>query len=146
MTPPPPLSRRITDLLEPCLEWEGARNTAGYGHQKIKGKFLDVHRVVWANANGPIPEGMLIMHLCDNPPCYRLSHLRLGTTQDNVDDKVSKGRTYRGAAHHSAKLTEDRVLAIREDTRTGAVVAQEYGVSTSLIHQVRRRAIWKHLP
>ena len=50
------------------------------------------HRLMWEEVNGPIPEGMVLLHICDNPPCIRLDHLRLGTQAENVADMVAKGR------------------------------------------------------
>ena len=88
-----------------CLEWTGATNRAkngdgGYGHIKFAGKTVDTHRVAWTLINGPIPPGLNVLHHCDNPPCcetepseaYPEGHLFLGTTADNIADKVSKGR------------------------------------------------------
>lgn len=81
-----------TTLTTPCVEWDGARDDDGYGKVRVEGKVERVHRAVYAADQGPIPEGMVVLHRCDNPPCYRLDHLRLGTHADNVRDKVSKGR------------------------------------------------------
>lgn len=52
-----------------------------------------VHRVAWEAHNAePVPEGMIVMHTCDNPPCCNPSHLRLGTHADNTADMYAKGR------------------------------------------------------
>ena len=53
---------------------------------------LATHRVVWEHHNGPIPEGMIVLHMCDNPPCVEITHLSLGTPKDNSLDMISKGR------------------------------------------------------
>jgi HNH endonuclease len=80
---------------EPCLEWAGARNRKGYGiwPDARSGRTRIVHRRVWEDAHGPVPRGRIVMHTCDNPPCYRLSHLRLGTVAENQRDMVEKGRS-----------------------------------------------------
>ena len=75
-----------------CIEWEGARTTHGYGVTRVAGKNQYVHRLVWIEANGPIPDGMVVMHTCDNPPCHSIEHLRLGTQAENMQDAGSKGR------------------------------------------------------
>lgn len=49
------------------------------------------HRWVWEAVNGPIPEGMVVRHRCDNRPCFRLSHLELGSVADNNDDARKRG-------------------------------------------------------
>ena len=51
------------------------------------------HRKAWAEANGPIPEGLQVLHHCDNPRCYNVEHLFLGTQADNLRDMVAKGRS-----------------------------------------------------
>jgi hypothetical protein len=89
----------------PCIEWTGARVASGYGHRYIKGtgranaRYEYVHRAAWEEANGPIPDGVFVLHRCDNPACYRLDHLFLGTAADNSADMVAKGR-HRGNHGH----------------------------------------------
>ena len=57
------------------------------------GRTNSLHRIAWEAHNAePIPEGMLVMHTCDNPACFNPAHLVLGTDQDNMDDKCRKGR------------------------------------------------------
>ncbi len=78
-----------------CWEWQGARHRNGYGKIGTGGHTGGTslaHRVIWAEANGPIPDGMVIMHACDNPPCVNPSHLVIGTQSDNMHDKIRKGR------------------------------------------------------
>jgi hypothetical protein len=62
----------ITKLETPCREWMGHRNPKGYGRRLVgetKTRKVLLHRWVWEECNGPIPDGLVIMHLCDNPPC-----------------------------------------------------------------------------
>lgn len=75
-----------------CWEWQRARNHRGYGLMYYEGRLQPAHRVAWQLYFGPIPEGMQVLHRCDNPPCVRLLHLRLGTISDNARDRVQKGR------------------------------------------------------
>jgi len=93
----------ITTVLEtPCREWQGLRSKKGYGRVVRAGRHWQLHRYVWTLVNGPLPEGMHVCHRCDNPPCFRLDHLFLGTNRDNVDDKMAKGRAYQGV-HQTLK-------------------------------------------
>lgn len=107
--------------LGPCSVWTGGVSRAGYGRLVVsrggKKRFLIVSRVVWELANGPIPDGLHVLHHCDNPPCVRLSHLWLGTDGDNMRDCAAKGRTS-GQAHpetaargerHGSRTKPDRV-------------------------------------
>jgi hypothetical protein len=82
--------------MTPCREYAGYRDKRGYGRrsgraERIYGTAL-VHRQVWILANGPIEPGLVVMHLCDNPACYRLDHLAVGTQKDNLHDMWRKGR------------------------------------------------------
>ena len=76
----------------PCREYPGYRNHAGYGIIRRRGKTYRLHRYIWSLVNGPIPDGVVIMHRCDNPPCFRLDHLTDGTQLDNIADRDAKGR------------------------------------------------------
>lgn len=85
----------------PCKLWTGKPGADGYGRTTrtvngIKTAWL-VHRLVWVEANGPIPEGVFVCHHCDNRACYEVTHLFLGTHQDNMDDMWVKGRGATGA-------------------------------------------------
>lgn len=75
-----------------CYEWTGCLDRKGYGRIKKNGKTQFAHRIAWERVNGTIPEGMLVLHSCDNPPCCNVNHLRLGTHQDNTNDMMDRGR------------------------------------------------------
>ena len=85
-------ARKVTALATPCVEWAGARSPDGYGHKRIGGKVSVVSRLAWEETHGPIPPGLLVLHHCDNPPCYRVDHRFLGTDADNMADQIAKGR------------------------------------------------------
>ncbi len=76
-----------------CLIYTGYKNRPeGYGRLRLRRKSMLTHRIVWSTLYGPIPPGMSVMHTCDNPPCVRPAHLRLGTHAANMQDMVAKGR------------------------------------------------------
>ena len=82
-----------------CWEWMGARTTAQYGEISRNYEIHLTHRISWKLFNGPIPDGMHILHHCDNPPCWNPEHLFLGDNQANTDDKIAKGRMRHGHSY-----------------------------------------------
>jgi len=141
-------SRSIYNESTGCREWSLRRNATGYGQAKHRGRNYMAHRLAWAMVHGPIPEGMIVCHQCDNPSCVNVKHLFLGTTQDNVDDKMHKGRhvVTRGSKSHHARLTEAHVAQILEDKRRQREVAAEYGVTQSTIAFIKSGKTWMHVP
>lgn len=132
-----------------CLIWVGKRRQDGYGEIEHEGRIWKVHRLMWVAAFGDIPDGIEVCHKCDNPSCARIDHLFLGTHTENMRDMTSKGRgvlpAARGEKHGASKLTEAEVLAIFKDCRPQSVIAESYGVAPSLISQIKRRKVWKHV-
>ena len=96
--------RRFWDRVcigDACWEWHGGvRNAQGYGGFNWNGKKQMAHRVAWQLWVGPIPEGMSVLHRCDNRLCVRPDHLFLGTHLDNMRDAVAKQRTRRFRITH----------------------------------------------
>lgn len=84
--------RTIPEPNSGCLLWEGAVSRYGYGHVRRGGKDIVLHRLVWEEANGSIPDGLHVLHRCDVPSCVNINHLFLGTRFDNMQDIVAKGR------------------------------------------------------
>ena len=139
-----------------CWEWIGRRNKKGYGLATNSGRLLcsgnvvKAHRLSWFIHNGPIPEGMLVLHRCDNPPCVRPDHLFLGTHQDNLLDSMSKGRRMpnKGELNGRSKLCTDDIPAIRELINSGISrreISRKYGVNESTIRRIARNRGWTHV-
>lgn len=134
-----------------CWLWTGYINPKGYG--EFTRRHIRVHRFSWELANGPIPEGLNVLHHCDNPPCVRPDHLFLGTQNDNVQDMVTKGRNrpgrLLGEAATNHKLTNGDVINIRVLLKSGAKsvisLAKEFGVNRCTIYSIKNGRTWKHL-
>jgi hypothetical protein len=80
--------------VDDCIEWDKRRNRKGYGERRVNGVHWYAHRYAWFEVNGPIPEGMHVLHTCDNPACVNIKHLWLGTNLDNMKDRDSKKRQW----------------------------------------------------
>lgn len=128
-----------------CWEWAGVRSDRGYGKLGSPGgKQIRAHRWVWELLFGPIPDGMNVLHRCDNPPCCRPDHLFLGSHLDNAQDRDRKGRDRHitGENHPRARLSQLQAIEIRGKYSLGTYrqsdLALEYGVTqTTISHIVR---------
>lgn len=121
-----------------------ARQTKGYAfsNSRAYGKQC-LHRYMYEQANGMIPAGLLLRHICDNPGCINPNHLVLGTHQENMNDKTNRGRT----SKTSGKRTRpDWVLEIyRDRTRTAKELSMKYGLSIDQIYAIWSGRAWKNL-
>jgi hypothetical protein len=159
-----------------CWNWTGTVNPkTGYGEisggERGSGREI-ASRLSWQLHYGPIPDGLCVLHHCDNRLCVNPVHLFLGTRADNVHDMIQKGRNAdhvrpgyhpkgdrngarvhpermsRGERHHSAKLTEARVRAIRAAYAGGvcqAILSREYGVTPTCVYNIVHRKTWRHI-
>ena len=82
-----------------CWEWTGHKSSVGYGLIKVFGRMSSVHRYSYELHKGPIPEGLHILHECDNKVCINPDHLRAGTHAENIEDAVARGLIRKGPAH-----------------------------------------------
>lgn len=141
----PPLQRYEVDHESGCWIWRGCIQSHGYGHIQVNKQRFSAHRYFFLNLRGPVPDGLFLCHKCDNPRCVNPDHIFLGTGKDNANDMVEKGRSKKGESHVFAKLTNEQVKRIFVDTREDWIVAQEHGVSSSLVCQIHRGKIWRHV-
>jgi HNH endonuclease len=131
-----------------CWEWQWGKNRRGYGKVVVHYKNVAAHRLSWTVHRGQIPDGMLVCHRCDNPPCCNPDHLFLGTNADNMRDAYDKGRSVRGERVHTVRLTEAQVLTIAQrikDGETSADLAREFGVAHGTIWFIEKKRSWKYL-
>lgn len=141
-----PLSDRFwqyVDKTDYCWIWKGCLHHTGYGIIRINYQNVQAHRASWELHNGEIPEGLWVLHHCDNPPCVNPEHLFLGTNVDNMRDKLQKGRAMQGTDHCLSKLNPDIVREIRASNDHNSILAQKYQVSRYTIYAVRTSKTWK---
>lgn len=88
-----------------CLEWQGSKNSKGYGNILFEGKMRTLTRVVMHLAHDFDMEDrdLFILHHCDNPKCVRIAHLYIGSAQDNMNDMVKRKRVRKKAEFYAAK-------------------------------------------
>lgn len=133
-----------------CWLWQGTRRGNGYGCVGYNNKLLDAHRLSYELYRGPIRDGMLVCHECDNRLCVNPDHLFLGNYGENYQDAKSKDRHSRGERHGNRKLSDEDVVAIRDAYRARKhgdmpLLAERFGVSVSTIHGIGRGEAWKHI-
>ncbi len=133
-----------------CWFWQGTLNRNGYGvlcHSLA-------HRLSWIFKNGPIPDGMNVLHKCDMPPCVNPQHLFLGTQIDNLADMRNKGRgaipsPMVGESNPNALLTDQKVRRIRRLYSTGRYSQREVALiietTRASVCDVVRRKSWAHV-
>lgn len=133
-----------------CWVWTGNRPSGLYGHFSVNLKSVKAHRWMYEHINGPIPEGLVVRHKCDNPPCVKPSHLQVGTVADNVRDKFERGRgaDRRGEKHPLAKLCAADVLEIRRLADLGHThhsLSLKFNVRRGQIGKIVQRLNWRHI-
>lgn len=139
-------SRVLIREANDCWLWLGCLTAVGYGNLGLPGrKSVGAHRFSWALANGPIPDGLWVLHRCDVRHCVNPSHLFLGTVADNQADMKSKGRAARGSRVPNSKLSPEHVLAIRASDEDLGTLARRFNISKPTICDIRTRRSWAWL-
>jgi hypothetical protein len=133
-----------------CWEWTGLK-LGNYGIISINRRNVGAHRYSYMLHVGEIPDGLWVLHKCDNTMCVNPEHLFLGTHQDNMDDKVAKGRQSRGGwsspgeSNPAAKVDRDTVSRIRKDRERGmnyTMLGQKYGIGKSQAWNICNGKSW----
>jgi len=132
-----------------CWLWVGGQQKSGYGAFRFLNKQCCAHRVSWTLYRGEIPDGLCVLHKCDNRQCVNPDHLFLGTLKDNMQDMARKGRApnpiwARGENNGGGgKLTESNVREIRTAHGLHREIAETFGVSRPLVSAIKRGDVWK---
>jgi hypothetical protein len=133
-----------------CWEWQGAITGHGYGSIRERCISRGCHVIAYRSAVGPVPEGMMVCHTCDNRKCCNPAHLFLGTALDNNRDRENKGRGNPpiGERAPAAKLTAADVGLIRLLLACGAKqrpLARLFGVTQMAVNNIAHHRTWAHV-
>lgn len=134
-----------------CWNWQGNKDNNGYGMFFFNNKTFKAHRFSCELVHGPAPEGKpFVLHACDNPACINPNHLRFGSPQENMDDKVERNRQPKGEKHGIAKLKDEDVIDIKAKLKSYAYgdykkLAKEYNVVLSTIRNIHNGKTWNHI-
>lgn len=126
----------------------------GRGSVRPLGRMVYAHRLAYELGVGPIPDGMHVLHQCDNPRCINPAHLSLGTHSQNMKECSERGRARipnpikRGEQNGAAKLADVEVLSIRRLLSAGRAqrdIAARFGVSQQTIANIKSGKRWGHI-
>ena len=123
------------------------------GHVHIGGPRVDglqerklAHRLAWELANGqPAPDGLVVMHSCDNPRCVNPTHLSVGTQAENIHDSIRKGRynCFGVQKLNAVQVREIRVLWGRGVLQKD--IAARFGIARHTVSGIVHGKSWQHL-
>ena len=133
-----------------CWEWVGARDKRGYGNFSASRKrWVIAPRYSWFLTHGTIPDGLCVLHRCDNPGCVRPDHLFLGTHKDNSADMIAKNRQKRPQKAKNWKLNYEKAELFRRLYTDGTSImdiAKKFGLSRGGVAKVISGERWKRSP
>ena len=134
-----------------CWLWTATTNGIyGVFWDHPNGRNEGAHRMSWILTNGPITEGLSVLHRCDTPLCVNPRHLFLGTTKDNSVDMMNKGRASNAVGEDTSnpKLTNEDVMEIKTLLTKGMVqweIAKRFNVSQTTICFISQGKLWGHI-
>lgn len=151
-----------------CWVWTGSKDIDGYGSLRDGHKIKRAHRVSWEIHNGPIPEGLAVLHKCNNPSCVNPEHLKLGDHTENMQDRKRNGRawhsekwkaklsekmtgrqiTWKAAlAEANRKISREQASTIASRLSNGekvSAIADEFGVHRTSISKIKKGTYFVH--
>lgn len=128
-----------------CWLWQGSYFPTGYGqfnNKMLQKSPTTSHRASWEIHNGRIPDGLMVLHKCDDRRCVNPEHLYLGTNQDNMIDRSKRGRV------HQRRLDEGKVREMRQLRQAGwpwRQLAERYGVAMNAVISATMGTSWAYI-
>ncbi len=130
-----------------CWIWIGSTNPNGYGQLRVtKRKLVLAHRFSYELHKGRIPKRRFVLHKCDNPPCVKPTHLKLGNNSDNMKDASRKGRLTGVRGFCNPQRTETEVRKIRRLYKEGvslSEIARKLKASLTGVFFIAHRRTWR---
>ena len=142
------LSKSKLDHVSGCWNWTAGKNSGGYGIVQFNGSKFSAHRLSYEAFIGPILNGLLACHKCDNVNCVNPDHIFIGTHDDNMRDMAEKGRSTRGEKGSRAAISESDAVKIFEMIKSGAKVKnimREFNVSRNTVKHIKGGGSWNHI-
>lgn len=151
-TKPPANKKEIRWIVDKNGCWiciSHCRDRNGYPQRRLKinGKkrLYYISHLHYEKYKDKIPNGLFVLHKCDNPACINPEHLFLGTQKDNMNDKQQKGRVPHGENHCRSKLTENEVREIINLSLSQYKIAKIFNVGRGVIKGIKENKTWKHI-
>lgn len=139
----------VAETINECWPWVGKLWPNGYGTVMFSGHAIGSHRLAYFFVYGDIPDGLLVLHHCDNRPCCNPFHLYAGNSKQNADDCWGRGRgvqnVFHGIEHGMAKLSDEQVIEIRQSCESHSEISIQYGIGKTQVGRIKRLEQWKHL-
>jgi hypothetical protein len=132
-----------------CYEWTGVRYKTGYGQfwwgKDEKGRYrnMKASRAAWLIYNGPITDGLFVLHKCHNRACVNTNHLYLGTHQKNMKDRDEAGHTSKGSHRYNWKRSTDLISKIMAEVQSGKQlqeVCYTLGIGWQTLYRARAQS------
>ena len=125
-----------------CWLWTGHVSGNGYGKIRCKNVNYATHRAAYECACGPVPEGLFVCHRCDVRSCVNPAHLFLGTHEDNMADRNTKGRHAHGASHPASLIDVPTAVSIFFALGEQRAIARQFGTNQATVWQIKNRKHW----
>jgi hypothetical protein len=139
----------VSDDNNKCWEWMGSQ-IKGYGQKSCSYKSYAAHRIAYYLHYNEWPNGMMVLHICNNKLCCNPHHLKLGTSYENIQDAKKDGLIIPllGENHPSTYITNKQCLEIVDKIKNGvscAKIVKEYNIKNSVVYHIKHGYSWKHL-
>jgi HNH endonuclease len=143
-----PIVKHVKNLGR-CWFWNASK-TDGYGAMGIGRRVVRSSRISWEIHIGKIPDGIFVLHKCDNRACVNPDHLFLGTAADNMHDRKAKNRykSQVGSLNTNSVLSEADIVEIFRLKKSGmkqSEIAFKFGMCKQSISRILLRELWSHV-